>query len=438
MEKINKRIVEINVLLESRKAELKLAENAKTTDAAIVWRRDLINSIRDLEDELADLENQLAEMERKAAEEARKAEEARRNEASKTAYFHDQKSDEYFGLDPEEVRKEEERMRKEAEAKTAEEAAKKAEEAVVEEIEKETDNSVSEIKKVSNEEKERIDFIVQQIKVLFLNMDITTDELLIALKEIVKQAEKRKADLDKEESKKEEIIDEEIEVIDLDKEEKKLTDAEIEQKIFDIDEQQRRMADKILNKIFDLKEEKLKEESLQAIDSKYLEEARESAITEFDSYTMRDRFVLRFRENRAETGAIRSFFRAFRKDERIDARIYKDIQREILEDKKEEIQAEKNETLENIHQKVASEFNEKRDNFRTFSLAERQTWLEEEIIKRFPEYKDEILSISEELKKYEKEIAEFENKKDEARDGKTSDKDSKDTKTNEEQDGPEL
>ena len=428
MEKINKRIVEINELLESRKAELKLAENAKTTDAAIVWRRDLINSIRDLEDELADLENQLAEMERKAAEEARKAEEARRNEASKTAYFHDQKSDEYFGLDPEEVRKEEEQ--------------KSAEEAVAEEVEKETDNSVIEIKKVSNEEKERIDFIVQQIKVLFLNMDITTDELLIALKEIVKQAEKRKADLDKEETKDEKTVEEDeiedIEVINLDEEEKKLTDEEVQQKIFEIDERQRRLADKMLNKIFDEKEEKAKEEKLRALDQKYLEESRESAITEFNSYTRWDRFVLRFRENRAEVGAIRSFFRAFRKDERIDARIYKDIQREILEDHKEEIQAEKDKTVENIHQKFASEFNNNRDTFRTCGLAERQTWLEEEIIKRFPEYKDEILSISEEMKKYEKEIEEYDKRFEEARDGKTSDKDSKDTKTNEEQDGPEL
>ena len=495
MEEINKRIEEINNLLASRKEELKLAEKAKATDSTIVWRRDLVNSIRDLEEELVNLEAKLAEQ-IKAEEEARKAaEEARRNEASKTAYFHDQKSDEYFGLTPEDIKRGEqiqkeeaekraEEARKAEEAKKAEEEAKKAaeeeerkraeEEArrneasktayfhdqksdeyfgledddkeaeeTSDSVKSEINNAESEINSVSTDEKERIAFVVQQIKVLFLNMNITTDELLIALKEIVKQAEKRKADLAKEDVKNEEnVVEDEIEdieVVDLDKEEKKLTDEQIQQKIFEIDEKQRLLADKILNKIFDEKEEKAKEENLRLLDQKYLKAAEAHAIKEFDSYKAIEKFKLRFKENREEVGPIRSFFRSFRKDEEIDAKICKDIQKELLESKKDEIQTEKNRIIESVHQKIASEFNNNRDNFRTYGLAERQAWLEGDMINKFPEYREEILSLSEELKKYEKEIAEFENKKnEETRGEKDSEKTPKDERASEEQDELEV
>ena len=57
---------------------------------------------------------------------------------------------------------------------------------------------------------------------------------------------------------------------------------------------------------------------------------------------------------------------------------------------------------------------------------------------RFPEFKDQILSLSEEMKKYEKEISEYDKKFEEARDGKKSEKEPKDTKTTEEHDEPEV
>ena len=147
---------------------------------------------------------------------------------------------------------------------------------------------------------------------------------------------------------------------------------------------------------------------------------------------------MRYQENRNEVGRIRSFFRAFRKDERIDGKIQKNIQREILDMNKMKRQEEKEKLKVQIHNKMTSEFNEKREALKGFSLGEKQSYFELELAQRFPEYKDEILGLSEEMKKYEKEIAEYDKKFEEARDGKKSEKEPKDTKTTEEHDEPEV
>ena len=60
---------------------------------------------------------------------------------------------------------------------------------------------------------------------------------------------------------------------------------------------------------------------MKNLENRHWNDSCKRAAKEFDLYSFRQKFMLRFRENRKEKGLIRAFLSAFRRNDLIDLRI---------------------------------------------------------------------------------------------------------------------
>ena len=419
MENIKRRIEELNKALVLNEEELKVAENAKTTDASINWRREVVNTISNIKKELLELEEKMKieeekrrveeEEARKAAEEEekRRAEEARRNEASKVAYFH-KHDDEYFssGINTSStvVKKDKEDTKKKEDTLEYKKTSLK--------VYKEGLETLREKYKDDKKTLEYTEpYYIEKIKKL-------EEEIAILEGKPVKKDEGEKGNQGNQDPKK----DEGEKGNQGDPDPKKYDKGAIEL----LKAEQEKLYDEFLKKQTSLAKKIEEENSTKAIDNKYKGLATEEAKEKYETTSRMKFFMLKFAKNRQKYGFFRALFKSFKNDKDINESIYQDMYSEAYNSKSEKMKTEKEEKVKEISEKVEGFYNKNIEQFKQKDISQRMRSLEKDEKDMPPEIKAELDKIkkrmgelSEDIKKYneEKSNNEKNNNKDEKNKG---------------------